>query len=154
MLGIAIMSDSLKLVYTDTFEHAFDEKGRITVPKEWRGDGFETRLYVMPPEPGCLKVYPGSWMGEKMRALASAPVGDPRRKALERLASQIQGVELDQQNRISVRERMRKAAQLGKNAVLVGRFDHFEIWNQEKLQADFGEVGLLTVDSVLREAGL
>lgn len=148
------MSDPLKLVYTDTFEHAFDEKGRITVPKEWRGEGFEARLYVMPPEPGCLKVYPGSWLGEKMKALSSAPVGDPRRKALERLASQIQGVEMDQQNRITVRERLRAAAKLGKNAMLVGRFDHFEIWSREKWNEDSGEVGSLTVDSVLREAGL
>ncbi len=148
------MSDSLKLVYTDTFEHAFDEKGRLTVPKEWRGAGFETRLYVMPPEPGCLKVYPGSWLGEKMRVLAAAPSGDPRRLALERLASQIQGVELDQQHRISVRERLRQAAQLGKSAVLVGRFDHFKIWSPEKRRADAAKLGSLTVDSVLREAGL
>ena len=147
------MSDVLKLVYTDTFEHAFDEKGRITVPKEWRGEGFETRLYVMPPEPGCLKVYPGSWLAEKMKSLANATVDDPRRKSFERLASQIQGVELDQQNRITIRERMRAAAKLGKNAVLVGRFDHFEIWSQEKSKAD-STVGSLTVDSVLREAGL
>ncbi|MDR1146560.1 MAG: division/cell wall cluster transcriptional repressor MraZ [Verrucomicrobiales bacterium] len=148
------MSDALKLVYTDTFEHAFDEKGRLTVPREWRGDGFETRLYVMPPEPGCLKVYPGSWLGEKMRALAGAAIDDPRRKSFERLAAQIQGVELDRQHRITVRERLRAAAQLGRNAVLTGRFDHFEIWSREKWRGDAGQLGALTVDSVLREAGL
>ncbi|MDD5262203.1 MAG: division/cell wall cluster transcriptional repressor MraZ [Methylacidiphilales bacterium] len=146
------MSDTFKLVYTDTFEHAFDEKGRITVPKEWRGDGFETRLYVMPPEPGCLKVYPGSWLAAKMKTLESASIADPNRKSFEELASRIQSVELDPQHRISIKDRIRQAAGLQKNAVLAGRFDHFEIWSPEKWKRDAS--GPLTMESVLKGAGL
>lgn len=146
------MADALKLVYTDTFEHAFDEKGRITVPKEWRGDGFETRLYVMPPEPGCLRIYPGSWLAAKMRILETAPVSDPRRAKFEELTARIQSVEIDPQNRINIKDRVRLEAGIGKNAVLTGRFDHFEIWSTEKWKAH--SAGPLTMASVLTEVGL
>ena len=146
------MSDALKLVYTDTFEHAFDVKGRITVPKEWRWEGFETRLYVMPPEPGCLKVYPGSWLAEKMKFLETIPINDPRRVSFGNLASKIQSVEMDPQHRISIKERLREIAGLKKNAVLAGRFDHFEIWSPEKWKTE--AAGPLTMEAVLTEAGL
>jgi len=117
--------------YTDTFEHSFDEKGRITVPKEWRGDGFEEILHVIPSKEGCLKVYPGSYLTRKQTRLdeEQAPLDDPRRKALEALATIIQQVSPDANHRIGIKEKFRQRAGLTKSAVLAGRSDHFEIWN-------------------------
>jgi MraZ protein len=116
--------------YTDTFVHAFDEKGRITVPKEWRGGGFEDVLHVIPSAKGCLMVFPASYLGRKLAELAEAkvPRADPRRQALEQLASSIQAVGLDPQHRMAVKEKFRREAGLKKEAVLAGMFDHFEVW--------------------------
>lgn len=127
------METTLQQAYTDTFEHSFDEKGRITLPKEWRRDGFEKVLDLIPSSEGCLKVYPGSYLGNKRKQLdeEKAPVKDPRRKALEILAANIQQVSPDSNNRLSIKEKHRKRAGLGKQVALVGKFDHFEIWDTE-----------------------
>jgi MraZ protein len=149
---IRFMSDSITQVYTDSFEHTFDEKGRLTVPKEWRGDGFESFLDVVPSAEGCLKVYPGSYFASKIQRLVSTSFEDPRRRQLERLAPLIQRVKADEQNRITIKDKLRKQAALAKNAVLVGRFDHFEIWSAEAWKSDAPEE--LTFEKVMREAGL
>lgn len=141
------------LTYTDSFEHAFDEKGRITVPKEWRGDGFESVLHVIPSEQKCLKVYPASFLAGKQAKLESegAPVNDPRRQALEKLASVIQQVSPDTNHRISIKEKYRQHAGLGKTAALVGKFDHFEIWNSEAWAAQ--SVSEITLEEAAALAG-
>jgi MraZ protein len=127
------MESAIQQAYTDTFEHSFDEKGRITVPKEWRGEGFEGVLHIIPSREGCLKVYPGSYLGKKRAQLdeEKAALSDPRRKALEVLASGIQQVSPDGHHRISIKEKFRQHAVLEPKAqaALVGKFDHFEIWN-------------------------
>lgn len=127
------METTIQQAYTDTFEHSFDDKGRVTVPKEWRREGFETVLHIIPSREGCLKVYPGSYLGKKRALLdeEKAPISDPRRKALEVLASGIQQVSPDSHHRISIKEKFRQQAALKTKeaAALVGKFDHFEIWN-------------------------
>ncbi len=123
----------MQQTYTDTFEHSFDEKGRITVPREWRGEGFESLLHVIPSEEGCLKVYPGSFLARCRQILDAEKVSssDPRRKALERLASTIQQVTPDANNRLSIKDKFRRHANLAKTAVLAGKFDHFEMWDPQ-----------------------
>ncbi len=41
------MSTETRASYTDTFGHAFDAKGRITVPSEWRQASFEKNLFIV-----------------------------------------------------------------------------------------------------------
>lgn len=124
-------SVSMREVYTDLFEHSFDEKGRITVPSEWRSEAHEKRLHIMSSKDGCLKVYPVSYMNEALRRFSGATINDPRRKALEELASRIQAVTCDQQGRVMIKKNLREKAGLEKEAILVGKFDHFEIWNRK-----------------------
>lgn len=147
------METNIRQAYTDTFEHAFDEKGRLTIPKEWRGEGFETRLHLMPSREGCLKVYPGSFLARKQEELAAQGVAmdDPKRKALERLAATIQALVIDQNNRVMIKEKFRSQAGLTKKAFLVGCFDHFEIWSP---QAHGERVGEAMLEDIAAEAGL
>ncbi|MEM6821151.1 MAG: division/cell wall cluster transcriptional repressor MraZ [Verrucomicrobiota bacterium] len=147
------METVIQQAYTDTFEHNFDEKGRITVPKEWRGSGFEDVLHVIPSKEGCLKVYPGSYLGRKRAVLdeEKAPLDDPRRKALEVLAASIQQVSPDSNHRISIKEKFRDRAQLKKAAALVGKFDHFEIWDAKAWSAHSADE--LTLEEAAKLAG-
>jgi division/cell wall cluster transcriptional repressor MraZ len=55
---------------------------------------------------------------------------DPMRKGVEVLASKAQSATFDQQGRIMVKEKLRQGAGLKKEAVLVGRLDHFQIWDK------------------------
>jgi len=124
------MSNEMRASYTDTFGHAFDAKGRITVPAEWRQPGFEPSLFVLPSSESCVRVYPGSWMSELQEKLKSLKDGDPVRRQVQALAAMAQSTTWDQQGRIMVKEKLRQRAGLKKEAVLVGLLTHFEIWDK------------------------
>ncbi len=144
----------MKEAYTDRFEFSLDDKGRVSVPAEWRGEAFEKRFLVLPSEEGCLRVYPASFLGRQLEKLSSEGVTstDVRRKSLEKLASVMQAAEPDQQGRIMIREKFRQHAGLNRQAVLVGRLDHFEIWEPRRWQKVAPPV--LTFEELAKEAGL
>ncbi len=146
------MSIEARASYTDTFGHAFDAKGRITVPSEWRVDSFESRLFVVPSSATCLRVYPESWLSglqEKMKDLKDA---DPVRQQVQALASIAQSTTWDQQGRIMVKEKLRQRAGLKKEAVLVGLATHFEIW--DKATWEKKKSTAMTVEEALSALGL
>lgn len=124
------MEASRKAVYAGTFEHNFDAKGRVTVPSEWRSDAHEDVLHVF-PDRECLRVYPASFLEGKRDQLAGAPVKDPRRAVLERLANTIQPASPDGQGRIIIRKSLRDRASLEREVVLAGSLDHFQIWDRK-----------------------
>ncbi|PTX97635.1 division/cell wall cluster transcriptional repressor MraZ [Verrucomicrobia bacterium LW23] len=134
--------------YTDNFEHAFDVKGRVTVPSEWRAEHFEAHLHAFPSREKCVKVYPASYLGRMQEQHASLPMDDPKRRRMELLASVAQTATWDQQGRIMIKEKLRTAAGIAKNAVLVGKLDHFEIWAKEEYDA------LPTQNVTLEDLGL
>jgi len=143
---------TLREGYTDTFAHAFDEKGRITVPSEWRSEAHEKRLLVFRSQENCLKVYPASWLGAQMAKLKDASMNDPRRRILQNLATAAQTVECDAQGRIMIKEKLRQVASLKKKTVLAGSFDHFQIWDADDWKNQ--EEATVTVEKAALEAGL
>jgi MraZ protein len=124
------------------------------VPVEWRGEAFEKRFLLLPSEEGCLRVYPASFLGRQLEKLSSEGVtsADARRRSLEKLASVMQAAEPDQQGRIMIREKFRQHAGLNRQAVLVGRLDHFEIWEPRRWQKVAPPA--LTFEQLAKEAGL
>ena len=144
----------MKEAYTDRFEFSLDDKGRVSVPVEWRGEAFEKRFLLMPSEEGCLRVYPASFLGRQLEKLSAdgATSTDARRKSLEKLASVMQAAEPDQQGRIMIREKFRQHAGLNRQAVLVGRLDHFEIWEPRRWQKVAPPS--FTFEQLAKEAGL
>jgi MraZ protein len=146
------MSIEARASYTDTFGHAFDAKGRITVPSEWRVDSFESRLFVLPSSDPCVRVYPESWLSDLQEKLKGLKDGDPVRRQVQALASIAQSTTWDQQGRMMVKEKLRQRAGLKKEAMLVGLLTHFEIWDKaawEKKQA-----AATTVEEALSAIGL
>ncbi len=146
------MSIQARASYTDTFSHAFDIKGRITVPSEWRGDIFESNLFVLPSSDKCLKVYPASWLGRLQEQVSLLKSADPMRQGVELLASKAQSATFDQQGRIMVKEKLREGAGLKKEAVLIGRLDHFQIWDKAVWQRK--DTAAMTVEEALSAIGL
>jgi MraZ protein len=147
-----IMATEVRASYTDSFGHAFDAKGRITVPAEWRQGSFEASLFVFPSSDRCLKVYPASWLGRVQEQVSQLKAGDPQRKGAEDLATKAQSATFDTQGRIMVKEKLREGAGLKKDAVLVGRLDHFEIWDKAVWQKK--DVAAMTVEEALSAIGL
>jgi MraZ protein len=138
--------------YTDTFRHAFDAKGRITVPSEWRQAWFESSLFVLPSSDKCLKVYPASWLGNLQTKVAEFPSSNVMRQGVELLASKAQSATFDAQGRIMVKEKLREGAGLKKDTFLVGRLDHFQIWDAAVWEAK--DTATMTVEEALSAIGL
>lgn len=130
------MNTPIREIYTDTFEHSFDDKGRIAVPSEWRSENHEKRFHIMPPSKGdhCLRVYPVSFLSEKREALKSLPLNDLKRRQFESLAQRVQTTEWDKQGRITVKPHLRRDVALLKEVVLAGSGDHFEVWDRKEWQ--------------------
>jgi MraZ protein len=137
--------------YTDSFAHSFDTKGRITVPSEWREEHFEKTLYVFPSQEKCVRVYPASWLGRLQEDVSRLKSADPHRKAVEDLAMTAQSVTFDGQGRIMVKEKLREGAGLKKDAMMVGRLDHFQIWDKTTFEEK--SVASLNVEGVLDAIG-
>ena len=114
------MANDTRASYTDTFEHAFDAKGRITVPAEWRAESFESRLFIVPSLEPCVRVYPESWMAKIQEKLSTLKDSDPDRRKVQALAAIAQSTTWDQQGRIMVKEKLRARAGLKKEAVWSG----------------------------------
>ncbi|MCE0522726.1 MAG: division/cell wall cluster transcriptional repressor MraZ [Methylacidiphilales bacterium] len=146
------MSTDVRASYTGTFGHAFDAKGRITVPSEWRWESFESHLFVLPSSESCLKVYPESWLGRLQEKVSTLKAADPMRQHAEVLASKAQSATFDSQGRIMVKEKLRKDAGLKKDAVLVGRLDHFQIWDKTVWAGK--DAATMTVEEALSAIGL
>jgi MraZ protein len=146
------MPTEVRASYTDTFSHSFDAKGRITVPSEWRQPFFETSLFVFPSSDRCLRVYPASWLGRLQEDVAKLKSADPMRRGVEDLATKAQSAVFDTQGRIMIREKLREGAGIKKDAVLVGRLDHFQIW--DKAGWERKDVAAMTVEEALSAIGL
>jgi MraZ protein len=146
------MTPEIRASYTDSFAHSFDAKGRITVPAEWRGGSFEERVFVLPSSDACLRVYPESWLGRIQQQISALKSADPQRKRMEDLAMLAQFAACDQQGRIMVKEKLRQGAGLKKDAMLIGRLDHFQIWDRAKWGAL--QTAPTTVEEALSAIGL
>jgi MraZ protein len=137
--------------YTDSFSHSFDAKGRITVPAEWRDEPFEKSLFVLPSTEKCLRVYPASWLGQLQDELGKLKAADPHRTGLENLATNAQSATFDTQGRIMVKEKLRERAGLKKDVRLVGRLDHFQMWDEAEWEKK--DAASMTVEDALDAIG-
>jgi MraZ protein len=121
------------------------------VPSEWRDEPFEKSLFVVPSNAKCVRVYPASWLGRIQEELAKLKDADPQRRNLENLATTAQSAAFDSQGRIMVKEKLRESAGLKGAAMLVGRLDHFQIWDKAAWEKQ--SVAGMTVEDALAAIG-
>jgi MraZ protein len=87
-------------------------------------------------------------MAALMKDLNAMPNSDPNKAVLKRfIGSESIQVALDKSGRICLPEEMAKAAGIGKQAVLVGLLDRFEIWNPESYAKMRASDAILAADA-------
>ena len=124
------MEYSYAAVFKGTYHHRIDAKGRVPVPAAFRRELGESGLVVLTLLDQCLAAYaPHEW--ERLEAqLAALPAFSRPVKALTRLlASRAADCEIDMQGRILLPPALRAAAALGREAVVVGVLNRFEVWS-------------------------
>ncbi len=112
------------------YKHSIDAKGRLAIPAKLREELGE-HFTVTKGLDGCLAVYPeAEWEGLEQR-IRSLPMSKAR--DLQRFFfSAAFDAELDSQGRILLPANLRKYAGLTKETVVIGAFNHAEIWDAEK----------------------
>jgi MraZ protein len=114
--------------------HTIDAKGRIVVPKRFRdvmGDGSSGSLMVSRMDKGLVAFTLKEWEKIESRILALAEKSENMRRFRRVFIGGAFECNCDKQDRILIPPTLREYAGLGKEIVLVGVLDHFEIWSRE-----------------------
>jgi MraZ protein len=115
-------------MFLGEYTHNIDEKGRLTLPARWREELGQHVVVTRGMEP-CLFVFSKpkfeAFMSEVIQVGFTA--GDAR--GLSRfLSSKATDDELDKQGRISLPQNLREFCHLNGEVMVVGAFDHIELW--------------------------
>ena len=123
--------------YVGTYRHTVDEKKRVAIPAEWRAVAAGSpEFYVLPHPKNCLMVLPASAMGKMLERAEGISIGEYERlDVLRVIARRAHGTRCDKQGRINLTDELLQHANIGKDAVLVGMLNKFEIWSPERLDA-------------------
>ena len=129
-----------RISYKASYRHGVDEKRRVQIPAKWRPTQPDVRFHLMvwqPPgqQQACLLVLPPRAYGKLEEKLEAMSFSDPQAESLRRFLGELSDdVFLDKGGRICLPDSMAKAAGIAGEAVLVGLFDRFQIWNPEQYE--------------------
>jgi transcriptional regulator MraZ len=121
-------------MFLGEYEHTLDEKGRITIPAKFRGE-LASGLVITKGLDRCLVLHPV----EQFKAFAAKvivlPVTSAQARGFRRLefAGAVND-EPDKQGRVGLPNHLREYANIDKQVVIIGLYDHCEIWNPETWQ--------------------
>jgi MraZ protein len=114
------------------YEHTIDEKGRITIPSEYRevlGDS----VYVTQGFDGNLQAFHIQMFERLSEQLRSIGFLSPNSRLLRRLLfSNAKQINFDSAGRILIPAFLRETANLEATAMVVGMGEFFEIWTPER----------------------
>jgi MraZ protein len=130
---MATTSDS-QPIYAGQFQHAIDEKNRITIPARWRRDGAE-EFIILPEATHQFLLVMSPEEFSRMSATAESDPGvskRDRRVFLRHLHSRAQHGASDRQGRLVLPEELCKKLDLKGEVALVGGRGRFEIWNLQR----------------------
>lgn len=133
-------------MFRGTFEHAIDDKSRVSVPARFReilqatGDDRVVITNFLFQATRCLDVYPiAAWLQLEER-LRAQPQFNPRVvNFLNYYVSSAQDCVLDKQGRILLPSSLRDYAGLQRDVVFTSALDKFRIWDKEAWARVFGE---------------
>lgn len=114
------------------YEFALDEKGRVSLPADYRRKAAGTRFVLLQWEPTHLTLFPDDvWAGVRERLLELRRDRRDLADMLRDVMSRATEVEPDKQGRILIPAWLKERANLDGGVLLVGTMDRIEIWNPE-----------------------
>ena len=121
-------------MYRGSSFHTIDVKGRIIIPKRFRdvvSDRGDHRLMVSRMDRSLVVYALREWEKIESKILSLAEKNDNMRRFRRVFIGGAFECVWDKQDRILIPPSLREYAGLGKEIVLVGVLDHFEIWSRE-----------------------
>lgn len=143
-------------MFRGRFEHAIDEKGRLSIPAKLREALREEKTLVLTNSDGYLTAYPlAEWRLLEDRIRANPRLKQDLRDYLRLVYSSAEDVSIDGQGRILIPQPLRQRAGITREVVIIGVMDQIEIWDRarweakvaaapssEELTAKLGELGI------------
>lgn len=118
-------------MFLGEFEHSIDDKGRITIPAKFRGR-LAVGLVVTKGIDRCLLLYPMDVWAVLAQRISALPQTDPKAREFRRqMFGGASDSIPDRQGRVNMPSYLREYANIDSNAVIIGLYDHCEIWNPE-----------------------
>ena len=129
-------------MFTGSYEHTVDAKGRLIVPSKFREELGEKFIITFGLD-GCLYMYPMNKWEDFVNKLSSLPGGKQSRE-LQRyfLASAVES-EIDKQGRTLIPAQLREKVNIEKNVMIVGMMGKIEIWDKilwDKNNSELGDI--------------
>jgi MraZ protein len=126
--------------YLGSYQHQIDEKGRLSLPAQFRRDNPEQALVLVKVFPDSLTLYPERTWAEVQERLREAMRRNPevRPYALSVTANAVE-VAPDKQGRILVPQRLQDAVGITGPTLIVGALDRIELWNPDRFAAAVAE---------------
>jgi MraZ protein len=119
------------MVFFGTYNHNLDDKSRCTLPSRFR-EALGTKVYVSRGYDHCLNLYTEEAFNKKVEKYSSFDELSPQERHNARLffASSSEYI-IDKAGRITLTKDHLNRAGIAKEVVLVGNFDHIEIWDKD-----------------------
>jgi MraZ protein len=122
------------LLLTGEYQHVIDDKGRVLVSNKLRNqidaDEHGSNFYLVLGANGVLCLYPEKYFEQLMLSVTPGATAPDEAVAFERISFALSSkVELDNQGRLLLNDKLRKRAGLKEDITLVGVRDHIELWN-------------------------
>jgi MraZ protein len=117
--------------YAGNFEHAIDEKNRITIPARWRAENAQEFVLLADANQQCLLIMsPGEFDRMSAAAASDATVSARDRRVFSRqLHARAEQGASDRQGRLVLPEHFCRELGLKGEVAFVGGRGRFEIWN-------------------------
>jgi len=124
------------LLLTGEYQHVVDDKGRVLVSNKLRNqidaEVHGANFYLVLGANGILCLYPEKQFEQLVLSVAPGATAPDEAVAFERVSFAMSSkIELDNQGRLLLNERLRKRAGLKEDITLVGVRDHIELWNTQ-----------------------
>ena len=143
-------------MFRGQFEHAIDDKGRLSIPAKFREVLREEKTLVLTGSESFLTAYPlTEWRALEERLRANPKFKREQRDFLRFVYSSAEDVAMDSQGRVLIPQGLRQRAGIGREVVIIGVMDTLEIWDKarwdakvasapspEELSAKLGELGI------------
>jgi MraZ protein len=118
------------------FEHAIDDKGRLTIPAKWRTN-LAAGVVVTRGLDRCLYIYPQAEWEQFAAKIAQLPLTKADARAFVRFFySGAADCVPDKQGRVLIPAYLRQYAHLNNAVIVAGAHNHLEVWDPQTWQED------------------
>ncbi|HOK35311.1 MAG TPA: division/cell wall cluster transcriptional repressor MraZ [Candidatus Pacearchaeota archaeon] len=112
------------------YRYSIDDKKRVSIPAKWQSE-LGKKVIVTRGLDGCLFLYSQKEWKKLVEKISKLPLGQRDSRGFQRIMlSGAMEVSIDTLGRILIPDYLKKYADLKKKVVIVGLYNHAEIWDE------------------------